>query len=166
MTGIPKVAMVSGPRAGRTLSGRELAAAEADIWVRMISVGPAASRHADHRLRSASRSPRAFPAAFRPGCARRDGPIPDRASLGRYARRCRCLAQPEERGGQSRVWRGLSHRPPPVRRQRRLSNARSRRKLRRSGRRLVHEGTIGGCSVQRYPAIAVRRPKRHVEGLS
>lgn len=39
MTGIPKVAMVSGPRAGRTLSGRELAAADADIWVRMISVG-------------------------------------------------------------------------------------------------------------------------------
>lgn len=39
MTGIPKVAMVSGPRAGRTLSGRELAVADADIWVRMISVG-------------------------------------------------------------------------------------------------------------------------------
>jgi 2-methylaconitate cis-trans-isomerase PrpF len=39
MTGIPKVAMVSGPREGRTLSGRELAAADADIWVRMISVG-------------------------------------------------------------------------------------------------------------------------------
>jgi 2-methylaconitate isomerase len=39
MTGIPKVAMVSGPRVGRTLSGRELAASEADIWVRMISVG-------------------------------------------------------------------------------------------------------------------------------
>jgi 2-methylaconitate cis-trans-isomerase PrpF len=39
MTGIPKVAMVSGPRAGRTLSGRELAASDADIWVRMISVG-------------------------------------------------------------------------------------------------------------------------------
>lgn len=39
MTGIPKVAMVSGPRAGRTLSGRELTAADADIWVRMISVG-------------------------------------------------------------------------------------------------------------------------------
>jgi len=39
MTGIPKVAMVSGPRSGRTLSGRELAAADADIWVRMISVG-------------------------------------------------------------------------------------------------------------------------------
>jgi 2-methylaconitate isomerase len=31
--------MVSGPRAGRTLSGRELAASDADIWVRMISVG-------------------------------------------------------------------------------------------------------------------------------
>jgi 2-methylaconitate cis-trans-isomerase PrpF len=39
MTGIPKVAMVSGPRSGRTLSGRELAASDADIWVRMISVG-------------------------------------------------------------------------------------------------------------------------------
>lgn len=39
MTGIPKVAMVSGPRAGRTLSGRALAAEDADIWVRMISVG-------------------------------------------------------------------------------------------------------------------------------
>jgi 2-methylaconitate cis-trans-isomerase PrpF len=39
MTGIPKVAMVSGPRAGRTLSGRELTAEDADIWVRMISVG-------------------------------------------------------------------------------------------------------------------------------
>lgn len=39
MTGIPKVAMVSGPRVGRTLAGRELAVSEADIWVRMISVG-------------------------------------------------------------------------------------------------------------------------------
>jgi len=39
MTGIPKVAMVSGPRAGRTLSGRELKVEDADIWVRMISVG-------------------------------------------------------------------------------------------------------------------------------
>lgn len=39
MTGIPKVAMVAPPRAGRTLSGRELAASDADIWVRMISVG-------------------------------------------------------------------------------------------------------------------------------
>lgn len=39
MTGIPKVAIVSGPRTGRTLSGRELTAADADIWVRMISVG-------------------------------------------------------------------------------------------------------------------------------
>jgi 2-methylaconitate cis-trans-isomerase PrpF len=39
MTGIPKVAMVSGPRAGRTLSGRALATSDADIWVRMISVG-------------------------------------------------------------------------------------------------------------------------------
>lgn len=39
MTGIPKVAMVAPPRAGRTLSGRALAASDADIWVRMISVG-------------------------------------------------------------------------------------------------------------------------------
>jgi 2-methylaconitate cis-trans-isomerase PrpF len=39
MTGIPKVAIVSGPRSGRTLSGRELTASDADIWVRMISVG-------------------------------------------------------------------------------------------------------------------------------
>jgi len=39
MTGIPKVAMVAGPRAGRTLSGRELGAGDADICVRMISVG-------------------------------------------------------------------------------------------------------------------------------
>lgn len=39
MTGIPKVAMVSPPQSGRTLSGRELSASEADIWVRMISVG-------------------------------------------------------------------------------------------------------------------------------
>jgi 2-methylaconitate cis-trans-isomerase PrpF len=39
MTGIPKVAMVSGPRAGRTLSGRELTPDDADVWVRMISVG-------------------------------------------------------------------------------------------------------------------------------
>jgi hypothetical protein len=39
MTGIPKVAMVTGPRAGRTLSGRELGAGDADIHVRMISVG-------------------------------------------------------------------------------------------------------------------------------
>jgi 2-methylaconitate cis-trans-isomerase PrpF len=39
MTGIPKVAMVAAPRAGRTLSGRELAASDADIWIRMISVG-------------------------------------------------------------------------------------------------------------------------------
>jgi 2-methylaconitate isomerase len=39
MTGIPKVAMVTGPRTGRTLSGRSLAASDADIWVRMISVG-------------------------------------------------------------------------------------------------------------------------------
>jgi 2-methylaconitate cis-trans-isomerase PrpF len=39
MTGIPKVAIVSGPRSGRTISGRELTASETDIWVRMISVG-------------------------------------------------------------------------------------------------------------------------------
>jgi 2-methylaconitate cis-trans-isomerase PrpF len=39
MTGIPKVAIVSGPRTGRTLSGHELSAEGADIWVRMISVG-------------------------------------------------------------------------------------------------------------------------------
>jgi 2-methylaconitate isomerase len=39
MTGIPKVAMVSPPRAGKTLSGRELGPSDADIWVRMISVG-------------------------------------------------------------------------------------------------------------------------------
>lgn len=39
MTGIPKVAMVAPPRQGRTLSGRELAVSDADIWVRMISVG-------------------------------------------------------------------------------------------------------------------------------
>jgi 2-methylaconitate cis-trans-isomerase PrpF len=39
MTGIPKVAMVSGPRTGRTISGRELTVSDADIWVRMISVG-------------------------------------------------------------------------------------------------------------------------------
>jgi 2-methylaconitate isomerase len=39
MTGIPKVAMVSGPRSGRTLSGKQLTERDADIWVRMISVG-------------------------------------------------------------------------------------------------------------------------------
>lgn len=39
MTGIPKVAMVTAARAGRTLSGRELTVGDADIWVRMISVG-------------------------------------------------------------------------------------------------------------------------------
>lgn len=39
MTGIPKIAIVSGPRSGRTLSGRGLTASDADIWVRMISVG-------------------------------------------------------------------------------------------------------------------------------
>jgi 2-methylaconitate cis-trans-isomerase PrpF len=74
MTGIPKVAMVSGPIAGRTLSGRELAAADADIWVRMISVG------LPHRatpitgaicLAVASRIPGSIPA----GLAKSDGPI-------------------------------------------------------------------------------------------
>jgi 2-methylaconitate cis-trans-isomerase PrpF len=67
MTGIPKVAMVSGPRAGRTLSGRELAASDADIWVRMISVGQ------PHRavpitgaicLAVATRIPGSIPAGF------------------------------------------------------------------------------------------------------
>lgn len=38
-TGLPKVAMVSPPRAGRTLSGREVQSSEADLSVRMISVG-------------------------------------------------------------------------------------------------------------------------------
>ncbi|MCW5744576.1 MAG: PrpF family protein [Alphaproteobacteria bacterium] len=38
-TGVPKVAMVSPPQAARTLSGRALAATDADIVVRMISVG-------------------------------------------------------------------------------------------------------------------------------
>jgi 2-methylaconitate cis-trans-isomerase PrpF len=36
---VPKVAMVAGPRPSRTLSGRALAASDADICVRMISVG-------------------------------------------------------------------------------------------------------------------------------
>jgi hypothetical protein len=36
---VPKVAMVAGPRAARTLSGRALAPEDADIAVRMISVG-------------------------------------------------------------------------------------------------------------------------------
>jgi 2-methylaconitate cis-trans-isomerase PrpF len=39
MTGLPKVAMVAPPTTGRTLSGRELKPSEADLWVRMISVG-------------------------------------------------------------------------------------------------------------------------------
>jgi 2-methylaconitate cis-trans-isomerase PrpF len=39
LTGIPKVAMVAPPRAGKTLSGRELTTSDADIWIRMISVG-------------------------------------------------------------------------------------------------------------------------------
>jgi 2-methylaconitate isomerase len=37
--GVPKVAMLSAPRAARTLSGRRLAAADADVGVRMISMG-------------------------------------------------------------------------------------------------------------------------------
>ena len=74
MTGIPKVAMLSGPRAGRTLSGRELTAADADIWVRMISVGQ------PHRavpitgaicLAVATRIPGSIPA----GLSRPNGPI-------------------------------------------------------------------------------------------
>jgi len=36
---VPKVAMVCGPRPARTLSGRTLAANDADICVRMLSVG-------------------------------------------------------------------------------------------------------------------------------
>lgn len=39
MTGIPKVAMVSQLKAGRTISGRELTSSDADLSVRMISVG-------------------------------------------------------------------------------------------------------------------------------
>lgn len=39
VAGVPKVAMVSAPRGARTLSGRELAPADMDIAVRMISVG-------------------------------------------------------------------------------------------------------------------------------
>jgi 2-methylaconitate cis-trans-isomerase PrpF len=74
MTGIPKVAMVTGPRAGRTLSGRELAADDADLWVRMISVG------LPHRatpitgaicLAVASRIPGSIPASL----ATSNGPI-------------------------------------------------------------------------------------------
>lgn len=74
MTGIPKVAMVCGPRAGRTLSGRELVAADSDIWVRMISVGQ------PHRavpitgaicLAVATRIPGSVPA----GLGSADGPI-------------------------------------------------------------------------------------------
>ena len=74
MTGIPKVAMVTGPRAGRTLSGRELTASDADIWVRMISVG------LPHRatpitgaicLAVASRIPGSIPASM----AKSNGPI-------------------------------------------------------------------------------------------
>jgi len=36
---VPKVAMVSGPQAARTLSGRSLPPEEADIGIRMISIG-------------------------------------------------------------------------------------------------------------------------------
>ncbi|HEX2889459.1 2-methylaconitate cis-trans isomerase PrpF family protein [Vineibacter terrae] len=39
VTGVPKVAMVCRPQAAPTLSGRQLTAADADIVVRMISVG-------------------------------------------------------------------------------------------------------------------------------
>ncbi len=39
VTGVPKVAMVCRPQAAPTLSGRRLTAADADIVVRMISVG-------------------------------------------------------------------------------------------------------------------------------
>jgi 2-methylaconitate cis-trans-isomerase PrpF len=74
MTGIPTVAMVCGPRAGTTLSGRKLAASDADIWVRMISVGQ------PHRavpitgaisLAVAARIPGSVPA----GLSRPNGPI-------------------------------------------------------------------------------------------
>jgi 2-methylaconitate cis-trans-isomerase PrpF len=67
MTGIPKVAMVAPPGAGKTLSGRELGVCDADIWVRMISVGQ------PHRavpitgaicLSVASRVPGSIPAAL------------------------------------------------------------------------------------------------------
>jgi 2-methylaconitate cis-trans-isomerase PrpF len=36
---VPKVAMLCGPQPARTLSGRSLAASDADICVRMLSVG-------------------------------------------------------------------------------------------------------------------------------
>jgi 2-methylaconitate cis-trans-isomerase PrpF len=36
---VPKVAMVAGPQASRTLSGRTLSAEDADIGIRMISIG-------------------------------------------------------------------------------------------------------------------------------
>jgi 2-methylaconitate cis-trans-isomerase PrpF len=74
MTGIPKVAMVAPPRAGRTLSGRDLAMSDADIWIRMISVGQ------PHRavpitgaicLAVAARIPGSIPA----GLSRAEGPI-------------------------------------------------------------------------------------------
>jgi len=74
MTGIPKVTMVTGPRAGRTLSGRELGADDADILVRMISVG------LPHRavpvtgsicLAVATRVPGSIPAQL----SKADGPI-------------------------------------------------------------------------------------------
>jgi 2-methylaconitate isomerase len=74
MTGIPKVAMVAPPRAGRTLSGRDLATSDADIWIRMISVGQ------PHRavpitgaicLAVAARIPGSIPA----GLSRAEGPI-------------------------------------------------------------------------------------------
>ncbi|MBV9562822.1 MAG: PrpF family protein, partial [Bradyrhizobium sp.] len=74
MTGIPKVGMVCGPRNGRTLSGRNLAAAEADIWVRMISVGQphrAVPITSSICLAVATRIPGSVPA----GLCRSEGPI-------------------------------------------------------------------------------------------
>ncbi|MBV9565685.1 MAG: PrpF family protein, partial [Bradyrhizobium sp.] len=74
MTGIPKVGMVCGPRNGPTLSGRDLAAAEADIWVRMISVGQphrAVPITSSICLAVATRIPGSVPA----GLCTSDGPI-------------------------------------------------------------------------------------------
>ena len=64
MTGIPKVAMVSGPRAGRTLSGRELSASRCRHLGPHDLGRPAASRHADHRRDLSLRRDRGCPAAF------------------------------------------------------------------------------------------------------
>jgi 2-methylaconitate cis-trans-isomerase PrpF len=74
MTGIPKVGMVCGPRNGRTLSGRDLAAGDADIWVRMISVGQphrAVPITSSICLAVAARIPGSVPA----GLCKSDGPI-------------------------------------------------------------------------------------------